>query len=374
MLRPHVTAIALMLVSCPLFHATRTRRDLWRPLLMGAVFAWAYSNPHFVLLPACAFAAVKYRRAPKLAVALPLAAGAGIMLGYTLHPQFPNTFLNWKIQCVDVVLQSLSGRVPVRLGTELAPPNGRWFLQNAGVPLLFVTETLLLLRISKTAGTKRIGDPALAVYLVAAVANIGVLLAKRMMEYACPFTVLSAGLMLREWRQLDPVFNTGRAALIRRARPVAGLALAVGIGVAGCLHLRGTVKGNSRPLTQFADWTQKAQLPVGTLIANPVWSDFPLLFYTAPQYRYLVGLDPMFGYAYAPERMARLEQFRTGRLRLAPSELHELTGAQLAFVSEQAWQLARAMASQGYALIYQGPDGCVFNLQLLASPPPSAHE
>jgi hypothetical protein len=99
------------------------------------------------------------------------------------------------------------------------------------------------------------------------------------------------------------------------------------------------------------------------LIANPIWSDFPLLFYSAPQFKYLLGIEPMFGYAVRPKAIAKLERFRTGEKMLDAWALRKLTGAPFAFVSSQGWQLARTMFEQNYPLLYQGEDGYLFDIR-----------
>ena len=98
------------------------------------------------------------------------------------------------------------------------------------------------------------------------------------------------------------------------------------------------------------------------MVANLAWSDFPVLFYSAPQFRYLMGIDPFFAYHRMPERVTRLERFRTGQLRLSPSELAELCGAQLAFISTYGASLSKQMYEDGYFILYQGPDGWLFDL------------
>jgi len=363
MLRPHALALVLMLLSCSQFNRVRTVRDLWRPLAAGVLFAWSYSNPHFVLLPALAFAVVGWREHRRAAMLLPVAAVVGLALGYTLHPQFPNTFVTWKVQCVDVVLQSLSGGLPVRLGNELRPPEWAWLARNAlGVLALFVANAVLLRLLWRKRSGERIERATLAVFLMSAVANAGVFLALRAMEYACPLTVLSTGLLLAERRRLGGD-ESPAASRNRRLRPVVWAALAAAAVLVGWRRCAETPGTRARPLLEFAAWARRAQLPLGLAIANPVWSDFPLLFYSAPQFRYLFGIDPMFGYVREPEKVARIEQFRTGQLRLAPMELAELTNASFAFVSSYAWRLARDMARDGYVIVYQGEDGWLFDLR-----------
>ena len=124
----------------------------------------------------------------------------------------------------------------------------------------------------------------------------------------------------------------------------------------------------ARPCDGFAEWASD-RLPRGTHIANLAWSDFPLLFYSAPQYDYLAGLDPMFAYYASPRTMAALEAFRTGRLHLPPIAVFQLTGARYAFASKQAAALANALISQRFEVVYAGHDGWLFDLKPGDEPP-----
>ena len=95
LLRPHLLAMTLIFFSCLFFDYVRSWRRLWIPVVFGFVMAWSYSNPHFILLSAAVFSIVALRKDWRLAVAIPMTALLGIVLGFTLHPQFPNTFINW---------------------------------------------------------------------------------------------------------------------------------------------------------------------------------------------------------------------------------------------------------------------------------------
>jgi hypothetical protein len=76
-----------------------------------------------------------------------------------------------------------------------------------------------------------------------------------------------------------------------------------------------------------------------------------------------MGLDPMFGYVYAPERVEKLEKFRTGQLSLTPLEVSELTGARFAFVSRRVAPLAKLLIQNGFAVVYRADDGWLFDLR-----------
>ena len=354
MLRPHVLAITIMLAYC--WHLTGARR-LWLSFAFGVLTAYAYSNPHFILLPAAVFGALMIRRNARMAWLVPLATLGGLLAGLTLHPQFPNTFILWKIQCVDVIRQAVFQQSPVYLGVELYQPKAAWLVQNAaffGLLLLNGAGLRQLLRRCRPSF-----ETAFFLILQTAAA-IGIFLSKRVLEYGWPFALLAGGLLFRDLKEAG-VLTILMERCRKRAVGAIHLALAVGFCILGILQIRSTRLYQVPELRGFGDWAAK-KLPQGTAVANPNWSDFPQLFYSAPQFRYSLGIDPMFGYHAMPEKIETLEAFRTGRMMLSPRELRDLTQSRFAFVSSHAWMLAKDMHENGYVFIYQGDDGWLFDL------------
>ncbi len=363
MLRPHDLAIALMLLSCVSFAGLKRARDYWQPLLLGMLFAWSYSNPHFILLPAVAFAVPLLRRSFLAAALLPLSCLGGVAIGYIIHPQFPFTFINWKIQCIDVMWYVLQGKRDIYVGDELLA-GGVWnYFSSWGLLLLAVFNLVGLYLILRRYGWRRMPRPIQGMAIAAIVVFAGVGINIRVLEYACPFNMLLAGMLCSFWHRRALPLPLGNNAA-KRQNIVAALAVWILIFAAfDCFYKFSALKpANLKPLENYAAWVKKVGLPPGMRVANVIWSDFPILMYSAPEQHYLWGMDPMFGYAADPERAVRLERFRTGRVRLSPTQIRELAGSQLVFVSVFGWKLARDMAGVGCRIIYQGPDGWLFNL------------
>jgi hypothetical protein len=367
MLRPHVLAVTIMLAYC--WHLTRVRRA-WPSFVFGFVTAYSYSNPHFILLPAAVFAFLKFRTDRKLALFVPLATLAGLLAGLTLHPQFPNTFALWKIQCVDVIRQTVLQDSPIYLGTELYGPNLPMLGQNAAVFILALLNAFALRWFVSNVSLRKVPLDTALFLILQAVTTLGVFSSKRVMEYAWPFAVLATGLLCRDLLNAG-FFKRFTDQIRQRALLGAHIAIAAAFCVFGIYMLRWVWPYQTRELRLFGQWAEK-NLPVGINIANPNWSDFPVLFYSAPQFRYTLGIEPMFGYNAHPREVAKLEAFRTGRLMLTPRELRDLTQARFAFVSARSVDLARDMHLSGYYFVYQEDDGWLFDLEHVTAPPPAS--
>lgn len=356
MLRPHVLSIGIMLVSCVWFYrAFLDKKFLFFIFAAGFIFSWTYSNPHFLLFPAFAFAVVFFWNRGFSVIWVPLLVALGIVAGYVFHPQFPNTLYNWKIQCLDVVTQILNGKKAfVWLGEEVKPFGFEKAMRNFALFFIFALNIYFLLLLKKWPFFK-LNKAASAFFLMSCVAVPGVFISGRALEYACPFAVMSFALVLREFRH-SGVF-------MRRFFYCALPLLLILFILNGAWLFRRLNGRGFMPPDKFIAWTKDAGFEDGTLIANLCWSDFPVLFYCAPEYKYLSGMDPMFSYARNPERMAKLEKFRSGFIDLTPQELAELTDARFVYISQYGWRLARKMSKEGYPLVYNGKDGYLFDLK-----------
>jgi len=371
MLRPHNISIILMLLSIPLFSSIKLRSHLWKASLFAFVTAWCYSNPHFILMPAIAFGVVRFLKNDNRQIAwmLPLAVLAGLILGLTLHPQFPNTFINWKIQCIDVVLQALFGIHSIRVGMEFQRPGLIWILKNAMPFLFFLFDLYLIKKLTSRqkpllSALRDLPVHISACGLIAFISLCGVFAGIRVIEYACPFSILFTALVFNEYSASDIPFPWPF-----RGKKIPGYSkILLVVWVLACLVFQTenyrSNKGFS-PLDDFSLWVKNHDIPENTVIANLIWSDFSLLIYSCPQFRYLSGLDPMFSYAAFPEETEKLEKFRTSRLDLTPKEISEITGADYAFLRKYYKRYAENLKKKGFVPIYEGKDGWLFDLRKL---------
>ena len=117
MLRPHVFSLTLMLVLCGLLARGSLRWKTGWALVISLVYTWSYSNPQFIVIPVLFFA-LSDLPANGWKSLLP-AAGAvlGVFLGLLIHPQFPNSFIIWKVQSIDALFGPLLSE-GARTGTQ----------------------------------------------------------------------------------------------------------------------------------------------------------------------------------------------------------------------------------------------------------------
>jgi len=360
MLRPHLLSITLMLLCCPLVASIQEKKGMVSLFFFSAFTAWCYSNPHFILLPVLAFSITKFQKDWSLTFLLPLSCVLGLGFGYLFHPQFPNTFINWKIQCIDVVQQAMATTRVTAIGTEFSRPGILWFVKNL-LPFLLIACAFVLLINLHTKKKLKISQHVLGSGAVAIVAIFAVFFGIRAMEYAVPFGVLFAGMVLAAYEQQQvnlPGLMVNPKIIKYSKILVLTLAIAFIVFQPETLSKKAVIE----PIDEFAEWTKDYEIPKNTRIANLIWSDFPFLIYSCPKFRYLSGMDPMFSYAVDPEKVEKIEQLRLRKLKLTPRELAELVDAKYAFV-RGPYNLGKVLEKRGYIAVYRGRDGWLFDLE-----------
>lgn len=357
MLRPHMLAIGLMTASCGLYAAGSFRFKLVAAFLVSFAFTWSYSNPHFIIIPALAFGVALYGEYGRKALLIPALAAAGFVAGLVIHPQFPNSLLMWKVQSVDAVLrQIIMDDSPLSKPAEFMKPNARWFLLTLPLLALLYFELMALVKMKERFGLAGIPAHVKALALLAGLFAVASLLAVRAVEYACPFACLLAAALCEEWRlgrlPVPVKFKVWPAV----ASAVAALLLFSAIDWG---ELTRTTKMPWNPCPGMNAWL-KCNVPKDSVVVNMNWGDFPMLFYSIKDYRFIWGIDPMFSYIH--DRRKAMEIDAICRQRPYPEDwkLRDATGADYAAVLIPS--MAKSLMVAGWKVAYEGPDGWLFAL------------
>lgn len=363
--RAYLLAMTLLLLTVLLLSIEELRK---RPqfryfalLVIGMLYSYSYSNPHFIIAPVAAFAIAEFIEEGKYRhlFILPIIALVGVILGLCLHPQFPNTWIILKVQCWDV-LKMIFGT-----GTEAQIKGGNEFYVKTWhtllrAPLLAIMPLflagMLLARkkfwFNEEWRKRRVFNAMLILHLCTFIAFLFFF---RFIELAMPSAIIFAALVVQESQ------NAGKRTIFLSSHMAAAYALSAALIMFPAFL---SVKGNNhKAYTGLAQWTKEKGLPEGTIIANPRWGAFPMLFYAMPQYRFLNGLDPMFAYAYDQEKTIKIEKLRTRKEIPSPEEVRKLCNSNYLFVSHEEAKLAEELLKRNYKILYQGWDGWLFSLE-----------
>ena len=349
MLRPHVVSIACFLTAAGLLAESRFRVKLLTMTALSLVYSWTYSNPHFIVILPLVYACFAWRKERPRVFLLPLCSLCAVLFGLLVHPQFPNSFLIWKIQSWDALLSPMINAGSLALPTEMMPPGFVWQLTVIPLYLLVFFNLASAIRLIERFGWG-VFDPLVYTLLFLSFAFTGgIFLAMRSIEYAAPLSVLVFLILFDMLLHRNMVIPFRRFGL-RMPLLVLAAASAVLSTLSICKVVYDSRKAVNRPLSGMAAWFERNLAP-DEAVVNVDWSDFTILFYSSSRQRYQWGLDPVFTLTCYPERAAILEKTRhVDRKPVSPYEIGRMFNARYAVILFPRIQQASFLAENGWKL------------------------
>lgn len=355
MIRSHVLSMLLFQIG---LHLLLTGR--WKTLAaLGFLYAWSYTFPWVLPVTAAVFFLAKGLARGGWSVRAPLAALAGVVAGSILHPYFPGTVENLLTYLHVIGISTAApARSGVTLGNELYPFSAGAFLGTFPLLILLVAGFgWVLLRFRD-----QLAKESVAVVAVAWLWFAGCLWMPRMIEYAAPATGMAAGLLLRDLRtKADP--RAGLAGPMRR-RWLAGIGAAAVLLAAAhssALHTYIATAGEApvRRFTGAAAW-MKENLEPGETVMNLWWDDFPELFYDAPEFHYLCGLDPTYMLRWDETKARGLEKMRARKLALDGAWLSRAFGSRLLVVRRPQADAYPELQGAPWKMLYRDESAALY--------------
>ena len=349
MMRPHIVSVACFLLICGLLNGGTLKARAIEVGVLSFLYSWTYSNPHFIVFPVLAFSLFALGRDGVKILLLPLISLFAVLLGLLVHPQFPNSFKIWKVQSWDALLSPLLTDHLIPKPTEMLPPRFMWIMYALPVFIMSYVTVLYLIRLTERKGWKNVSPSLYALAFLAWGFTIGVFLAIRSVEYAAPLTVLLF-LALLARAQEEELLNPFRHAGVKIQLTVLFL---ISVVLGGPFLYKTVLDGRKaiKPVAVGVPLWMKENLKPGESVINLDWSDFPELFYTAPEYHYQWGMDPVFSQAVQPERTSLLSSTRIpGRFPPSPSAMRRTFGCRYALIMYPRAQHAAFLKQNGWRL------------------------
>ncbi|MBR2962675.1 MAG: hypothetical protein IKC53_00540 [Lentisphaeria bacterium] len=308
-LRPHILSIAFLTFTAGLLAKGSFRFRLAVVGVLSFCFAWSYSNPHFIVIIPLIFAVSRLKSGGWRELWLPVLSLGGVLLGLLLHPQFPNSFVIWKVQSWDALIAPMMAGVRLSKPSEMLAP--RFGFNRTAAPLYLMAWCILMMfvRLLERKGFRKIDPNIVAITFLAGGFTAGIFVAVRTVEYAGPFVAIAFLLLLehmtREGFHLPlHKFKWGVPGLLA--------ALSVGLGIYSSYYFRKECpQVIVQPLPKITAFL-KENVPAGCPVVNLDWSDFPALFYNDTDHLWQWGMDPMFSYSKDPRRTLLLTSTTPG--------------------------------------------------------------
>ncbi len=251
-----------------------------------------------------------------------LASIIGSFLGLVINPYFPKNISFYLHQIIEIAVVNFGTVISV--GEEWYPPGSGDFL-TPHAPLFLIGVIVIVAFVLHARAVSRGNEPldrpavqsSIKYIALATVIAAMTMKARRHLDYFAPLFILAvSSLATLTWPTLMKLPRYVRIVIQKSIRikkiplvyflalPLAVMAIKIGmITVNGLSAHRGAMQAGYPPdqMAGMGRWLTD-HAPVGSIVFNTEWDNFPFLMYQASNQRYIIGLDPTFLYRNDPER------------------------------------------------------------------------
>jgi len=314
-------------------------------------------------------------------------------MGYVITPYFPH---NLELLAEHVMMKVTGGEFSTAVGGEWYPYNTWEFLGNSAVACLAAVAGYVAADVRE-----RKSPRALFMLLFSTALLVVHLRWKRFAEYWPPFAVLFAAFSVQAaldaarssaGRLPSDVLDELQPYLDHNERPedeerrswwreyalvfVVSVYLAVQ-GVSYAVVTSRDIAGSAGPdhYRGGIAWL-KANVAPGEMVFNTDWDDFPRLFYFAPEFRYVSGLDPTYLQDQSPDLHKLYEEITTGRTEDPGPLIRERFNARYVFTDNEHEDFVNVALDSGWfdEPVYEDENCTILRLRDAKGTPPPAPE
>jgi hypothetical protein len=256
--------------------------------LLAFVFVWAYSLFPLILVMALTHSVCIYLAERRVDFRALLAAAVGIIAGLIINPYFPT---NLKL-FYEHLMMKVTASYAVDVGIEWYPYDSWVLVGSSAVAFVIFLVAFAAFDIRKT--TEDIKP--LFFLLIAVVLMLMVFKSRRFIEYFPPFAVLLGAFTIKLQPDNAWYAKTRDSVIAGIAAVVVAIVLLATLMI-NVIQAGRDVRSEADPFAyQGASLWLAENAPLGTMVFNTDWDDFPMLFYYNPTHAYVAGLDPTYLY------------------------------------------------------------------------------
>lgn len=221
-----------------------------------------------------------------------MVAFLGVLLGFVLHPNFPNNFFYFYLNGILVPFFAASWGV-LELGAEFFPMTTLDYFSKYPVIILGLLFMVLVVLVERP----RVKQRTQIMFLLASVFVVMGMMSQRYISHGYPFMILSLGMFVSDWQQsknfkkflikIDKALN-----LIMITGMVLVLGMVFGSFKKIVVAARGTTIMNGH-YESMGKWLEE-NVPNNELIFHANWSDSQYFIGINPKNDYFVTMDPVY--------------------------------------------------------------------------------
>lgn len=283
---------------------------------------------------------------------------AGLIAGVVFNPYFPVNIKGIFVQTILVLKAKWFGvgGGQIMQASELAPISAKRFLWHLPMFVIFV-YTVRSLWINRT--FKEIRKPVGVLLILATLYLILTIFSQRFIEYSAPFFAV---FIITYWNQfpnskwLDAV-SAKKWQLSPKVFRIIMMVILLFLGGVSIFLLHKNFYRKNLMYADSAEWLQQ-NVPSNDIIFTGDWDQAAVLFCHAPQFRYLVMLEPYFMYAHSPEKYFLWNKICRGKIYQPSIPIINEFKSSVVFVPHDAPGLLHKLRQDRHAqLQYEGKHG-----------------
>ena len=223
--------------------------------------------------------------------------GLGAALGFVINPYFPH---NVGLFYRHVLMKATAGEFTTAVGGEWYPFTTWELLRYCLGACISMFTGYICFRVRGRSASEK----PLFFLVFSTILLVATFRSRRWVEYWSPFAVLFAAFSLQPL--LDVYGGSVRGGLRRLRKEFAAAAvIAIPLVLAAFSNIRAarveiSQSQSHERFARGAEWVRR-NVPVGEIIFNAGWDDFPKLFYYDATHAYVSGLDPTYLFDKNPE-------------------------------------------------------------------------
>ncbi len=346
--RAHMISIVLL----GLFLCLLLRRKGWLVACVCLVYSFAYTGSWQVLPIAVLFDLIRLGKSGGIKglclkeLMTPWALG-GLLIGLFVNPYFPHNLTGGVVQNIQVLWVKWFGLeegVIINQGAELRPLGVKKLLTQF-LPVVALLAVVLF-KLRHPEDRRNAAPETLFLASLATIYFALTLVCLKFSDYSVPLIVAAGAACFKE-RFLDLPR--------RRLAAAAGLIL-----IFGCCWTMNIITVTHRTDIPYSGAAQclKERLSPGEVVFTGDWDDTPMLFFSAPEFKYLIFLEPYFMYVHSPRKYKQWWKITEGKaMRPAEMILTEFNSRMVLCPPDKP-ALRESLDKDRHAtMIYTGPQG-----------------